>query len=134
MARAGIQCLVRTVPFPEVLARLRSGHYEAALMGAGGSGDPDPLLFGLFHSKGESNLTGLADRRLDKLLTEARQEAHFARRKYLYGLAEDRIAAATPAIFLRHGLSMVLCKRQVRSVEPYPDNFLRIRNAARVTT
>ncbi|MDQ3803789.1 MAG: ABC transporter substrate-binding protein [Acidobacteriota bacterium] len=130
MARAGLECRIVTAPFNEVYSRLRSGDYEAALMGMAGSGDPDTLLFDAFHSRGAINLSGVANKELDAVLEKARREIDIEKRKQLYLVARDLITHIRPALFLRHGLSILVHHKSLVGVTPHPDNYLRLEEAA----
>jgi peptide/nickel transport system substrate-binding protein len=109
-----------------LLARLEDGDFEAALVGLPGSPDPDQMLTGMFHSRGRSNFSGLADRALDDVLDMARRTIAADERRPLYAQAERLLWDLAPAVFLRHGYSSIAHAPHVTGLVPHPDSYLRL--------
>lgn len=125
----GIESTIRQLPFAELLTRVRCGEFESALLGVGGSPDPDELLFELFHSYGQANFSGISDSVLDLLIERGRFAWDREKRRRLYGRALSRLSESMPAIFLRHGASIVFHNAQIAGLNAFPDNYLRLENA-----
>ncbi|MDP8931679.1 MAG: ABC transporter substrate-binding protein [Actinomycetota bacterium] len=124
-----VRCDLELVPFPELIARLRSGRFEAALTGTGGGSDPDLLLTDLFHSRGRHNFARLRDGALDGCIEQARETLDVARRRELYRRAVNRINALAPAVFLRHGAAIVAHRQGVGGLSPRGDHLLELDSA-----
>mgnify|MGYP001307963537 CR=1 FL=1 len=95
LAAAGVRVEVRLVEWPELVAALRSGRFQAALLGVGVGVDPDG--YPLWHSGGHLNFTGLHDAELDRLLEEGRRGGD---RRELYARVQRRLVELQPALFL----------------------------------
>lgn len=126
---AGIHTEMVRLPVGELIGKVLSGDYEAAFMGTAGMEDPDILLYDFFHSNGRSNLSRFRHADYDALVDKARHLSRFGVRKELYRQAVEVLRSQSPAIFLRHGLSLAVHHERIGGIEPYPDNFLRLEYA-----
>jgi peptide/nickel transport system substrate-binding protein len=120
LERAGTRCVVRTLPFPALLRALRHGSFEAALMGFPGFVDPDRVLFEAFHSAGRVNYAGMSDPAFDDLIDRARRSHAAEERAELYAGACGILDDLAPAVFLRHGRSIIARRSRVTGVDPHP--------------
>ena len=126
LREASVDVEFELVPYARLLERLRNGAFEAALVGAGGSTDPDIVMTECFHSRGRSNFGRLVDEELDTQIDAARSTWDAGERGELYDRACARIAEVVPAVFLRHGASIVAHCPGVAHAEAYADNLLRL--------
>ncbi|HET9623662.1 MAG TPA: ABC transporter substrate-binding protein [Kofleriaceae bacterium] len=126
LARAGTRCTVFQLPFPALSRAILRGSFEAALVGAPGFVDPDRVLFEVFHSAGRANYAGLRDPGFDDLVDRARLTSSFDERAALYAEACALLEELAPAVFLRHGKSIIARRTRVTGLEPHPlgDIFL----------
>lgn len=124
--RGGFQCDVVELDFPELMWRLRSGNFEAALTGMLGSDDPDLLMYDGFHSRGLDNYSGFESGEYDQLVEHARVCHDDDIRRRLYAQAVEVIHANVPAVFFRHGMSVVAHNAAIHGIRPYADNYLRV--------
>ncbi|ADU50431.1 extracellular solute-binding protein family 5 [Thermaerobacter marianensis DSM 12885] len=95
LREVGIAVEVRLVDWPELVAALQEGRYEAALLGVAVGVDPDG--YALWHSGGHLNFTGLHDAELDRLLEEGRRGGD---RRAVYRQVQERLVQLQPALFL----------------------------------
>jgi peptide/nickel transport system substrate-binding protein len=126
---ASVRCEFELVPYAELVRRLRSNEFEAALTGAAGGADPDALLTELFHSRGRCNFGRLRDSALDGYIDRAREILDTALRRDLYRRAVERISELAPAVFIRHGASIVAHRQSVGGLSPRGDHLLRLDSA-----
>lgn len=129
LRRAAFDCKITRLPFHQLLQRTSSGNFEAALVGVGGSPNPDQLLFELFHGQGRSNRSRFAHDPFDRLINRARSEHDFLKRRGFYTKAVRILLRETPAVFLRHGMSILGHHKSLRCVVPFPDHYLRLETA-----
>jgi peptide/nickel transport system substrate-binding protein len=120
LGRAGTRCTVREVPFEALRSALEQRSFEAALIGFPGLADPDKVLFEVFHSSGRANYSGMSDPRFDELVNRARLSHDPAERSELYADACAVIDDVVPAVFLRHGVSIIACRSGLTGLEPHP--------------
>ncbi len=65
-------------------------------------GDPENLLYSLFHSKSQNNLTQYSNQIVDSLLYMARLEYDYNNRQQIYKAIVKEVLNDTPALFLYH--------------------------------
>jgi len=120
LERVGTRCVVRQLPFPALLRALLHGSFEAALTGFAGFVDPDRVLFETFHSAGRTNYSGLSDPAFDDFVDRARRSHAAEERAELYAGACAVLEDLAPAVFLRHGVSIIARRSRVAGVDPHP--------------
>ena len=120
LERAGTRCVVHALPFPALRRALVHGSFEAVLTGFPGFVDPDRILFEGFHSAGRSNYTGLRAPAFDDFVDRARRSHAREERAELYAAACAVLEDLVPAVFLRHGASIIARRSRVTGVEPHP--------------
>ena len=129
LAARGIRCEVDRLPMLALLGRLSAGSFDAALIGMGGGPDPDPVFRTLFHSRSLTNYGGFANRTYDRLIDRAAANHSSERRRECYRRAIEILHVQCPAVFVRHGLSVVAHSPRLKGLVAYPDNYLRLGNA-----
>ena len=120
LARVGTRCVVRQLPFPALLRALQRHSFEAALIGFPGFVDPDRVLFEAFHSAGRANYSGVSDPGFDDFVDRARRSHATEERAELYAGACAVLEDLAPAVFLRHGVSIIARRSRVTGVDPHP--------------
>jgi peptide/nickel transport system substrate-binding protein len=120
LQRVGTRCVVRRLPFPALHRALQRGSFEAALIGFPGFVDPDRVLFEAFHSAGRANYSGVSDPAFDDFVDRARRSHAAQERAELYAGACAVLEDLVPAVFLRHGVSIIARRSRVTGVEPHP--------------
>ena len=120
LERAGTRCVVHQLPFPALRRALLHGSFEAALTGFAGFVDPDRVLFESFHSSGRANHSGLSAPAFDELVDRARQSLSAEERAELYAEACAVLDDLAPAVFLRHGASIIARRSRVTGIDPHP--------------
>lgn len=112
-ARVAAALRVEVVPYAELVARVRAGNFDIALMAFTTSRDPD--LYNRFHSSqiGGENYGALADAELDDLLEQARVEADPAARVALGRAIHRRLAALQPYAFIAGDVRAGLARRDI---------------------
>ncbi len=120
LERAGTHCVVHRLPFPALLRALRHGSFEAALIGFPGFVDPDGVLFEVFHSAGRANHSGVSDPAFDDFVDRARRSHAAEERAELYAGACAVLEDLAPAVFLRHGASIIARRSRVTGIDPHP--------------
>ena len=120
LERVGTRCVVHRLPFPALLRALRHRSFEAALTGFAGFVDPDRVLFEAFHSAGRANYSGLSDPAFDDFVDRARRSRAAEERAELYARACAVLEDLAPAVFLRHGASIIARRSRVTGLDPHP--------------
>jgi oligopeptide transport system substrate-binding protein len=75
--------------------------------------DPENFADALFHTGAQQNLGHYSNPQLDQLLEQARVERDVARRIAMYQRAEQLLVDDAAAVFLSHGLSLLLVKPHI---------------------
>jgi peptide/nickel transport system substrate-binding protein len=120
LARVGTRCVVHQLPFPALRRAVLHGSFEAALIGFPGFVDPDRVLFEVFHSAGQANYSGVRDPAFDDFVDRARRSHAVEERAELYAGACDVLEDLVPAVFLRHGRSIIARRSRVTGIDPHP--------------
>ena len=120
LARVGTRCVVHQLPFPALRRAVLHGSFEAALIGFPGFVDPDRILFEVFHSAGQANYSGVRDPAFDDFVDRARRSHAVEERAELYAGACDVLEDLVPAVFLRHGRSIIARRSRVTGIDPHP--------------
>ena len=120
LERVGTRCVVHRLPFPALLRALQHRSFEAALTGFAGFVDPDRVLFEAFHSAGRANYSGLSDPAFDDFVDRARRSRAAEERAELYARACAVLEDLAPAVFLRHGASIIARRSRVTGLDPHP--------------
>lgn len=134
LERGGTRCTVRELPFEELRNAVLGRGFEAVLMGFPGSGDPDPILFEVFHTAGRANYSGMSHPAFDALVDRARLSHSEEERSELYASAIAILDDVVPAVFLRHGASIIARRSCLAGVAPHPLGHIDLARAAFVPT
>ena len=123
---AGFDVKIEVTESTSLLARLKSGNYEMALLIWSGRPDPDANIAMWVACDGFINWGAFCDPKLDDILKRARSAADTNERATLYAQAAAIYLAARPYIFLYHlkwywGLSAKL-----DGFVPHPDGIVRV--------
>ncbi len=117
-ADAAPRVALRVVPlaYADLLARVREGRFEVAMMAFTTARDVD--LYARFHSSsiGGENYGGVADPDLDRALDEARRESDPARRRPLQQSIHRRLHQLQPYTFILSDSRMGLVRRGIGGV------------------
>ena len=117
-ADAAPHIALRIVPlaYADLLARVREGRFEVALMAFTTARDVD--LYGRFHSSsiGGENYGGVADPELDRALHGARREPDPARRRLLQQAIHRRLHQLQPYTFILSDSRIGLVRRGIGGV------------------
>jgi peptide/nickel transport system substrate-binding protein len=120
LARVGTRCVVHQLPFAALRRAVLRGSFEAALIGFPGFVDPDRVLYEVFHSAGTANYSGVSDPVFDDFVDRARRSHAAEERAELYAGACAVLEDLAPAVFLRHGVSIIARRSRVAGIEPHP--------------
>ncbi|MFQ6093191.1 MAG: ABC transporter substrate-binding protein, partial [bacterium] len=105
---------------------------EASLFIDGWRGDPvdpDGFLYPFFHSRGrgeEGNLFHYSNKRLDRLLEEARRTMDEEMRKKLYDEAQRIIVADLPCLFISFGNEVFALRNSIKGFSVNPLGIVRL--------
>jgi peptide/nickel transport system substrate-binding protein len=119
----GLQVLVTPLPAAELLGRrLHPGGFQAAVVPLAIGLDPDlyPLLASSQTRTGGSNVSGLQDLSLDKLLSAARAPGPDSSRRTAYWVLEGRLAAGLYILPLAFRDEYVVLRNTVTGPTPRP--------------
>jgi ABC-type transport system substrate-binding protein len=106
-----------------VLVLLREGDFKTAMLHMGGHTDED--LYQLFHSRGSSNFSGVADEELDRALTDYRGAPDRSARDAAKQRIAERLAALRVVSILRAPAHVTLASRRLTGVE-FVDDIPRL--------
>jgi peptide/nickel transport system substrate-binding protein len=123
---AGFDVKIEVTESASLLARLKSGNYEMALLIWSGRPDPDANISMWVACDGFINWGSFCDPKLDAILKQARSAADTNERAKLYAQAAAIYLSARPYIFLYHlkwywGLSA-----RLDGFVPHPDGIVRL--------
>jgi peptide/nickel transport system substrate-binding protein len=123
---AGFDVKIEVTESTSLLARLKSGNYEMALLIWSGRPDPDANIAMWVACDGFINWGSFCDPKLDEILKRARSAADVNERAKLYAQAAAIYLSARPYVFLYHlkwywGLSAKL-----DGFVPHPDGIIRL--------
>jgi peptide/nickel transport system substrate-binding protein len=108
-----------------LLARRRSGEFDAATGGWSGRPDPDGNMYSHFITEGMNNLRSYSNPQLDALLKQACASFDMAERKRLYNVATRVIAQDAPVVFLHHESWQKAWRASVAGYREIPDGRMR---------
>jgi peptide/nickel transport system substrate-binding protein len=126
LRRLGIEMNIQRLDWQALLARLRSGRFEAALSGMMPGLDPDSV-YGMLHSsqiEGGQNYAAFSDQPVDRWLEEARRTLDLAARAGLYARVNERVRDQEPYSFLFYPISQGALARRFEDVHPSPQGIL----------
>jgi peptide/nickel transport system substrate-binding protein len=139
LRQAGIDLDVRTYEFATLYADVLSGNFQLyTLQWTGGSlADPD-ILRRVFHSRqvppNGFNRGFFSNARVDELIDAASTATDTAKRKELYGEAQEIIAEQVPYICLWHRDNSAVARRSLTGIRLDPiANFLFLKDVRRGT-
>jgi hypothetical protein len=112
-----------TASWNYVLVLLRDGEFKAAMLHLGGHTDED--LYQLFHSRGGSNFSRVADEELDRALTDYRGAPDRAARDAAKQRIAERLAALRVVSILRAPAHVLLASRRLTGIE-FVDDIPRL--------
>lgn len=115
-ARGYVNLVVETVPYADLLTRVRAGRFDIALLAFTTAREPD--LYSRFHSSeiGGENYGALRDAAVDRLLESIRAEPEPARRAALQGALAARLAELQPYTFITADVRLGLARADIGGV------------------
>lgn len=130
LAEANIRMDIQTVDASALSEALRSGEYEAMLVGWSGRSDPDGNLYGEFYTDAPINFRKWSNPEVDRLLDEARSTLDQDERYDLYLEVQNLIADGAPIVFLYSPTWLHATSEQVEGYQMYPDGRFRFRDVS----
>lgn len=122
LAAIGITVKIETVEWGTFLDRMTTSRdYDMLRVGWTVTGEPDSLLYNVFHSSSDQfNFTEYRNAEVDDLLDEGRRETDQAERIKIYQQAQEIIVEEVPMIFLYHERRVVAYTDDVQGFKPHP--------------
>lgn len=111
----GVVVPYATASWNYVFGLMRKGAFDVGLMHVAQRSDAD--LFGLLHSRGEHNISGVADAQLDAALERYRAAEDRAQRQAAKVAIAERLVALKPMSVLRSSARVMVVSRRVRGLE-----------------
>jgi peptide/nickel transport system substrate-binding protein len=123
---------IEPLPYADLLARVREGRFDIALLAFTTGRDVD--LFGRFHSsmRGAENYGAVADAELDRLLERIRERPDGASRAATSRALHRRLHALQPYAFIVGDVRRGLARHDIRGLQA-PGHGLRARFLGRIT-
>jgi peptide/nickel transport system substrate-binding protein len=122
--KAGIEVRVRPLEWSAYVDRLDRGEFEAASGAWSASGDPNPDLFGLWHSSQfppqGANSSFFQNAEADRLIGEARTEMDEKRRLAIYRRLHVLFRDEAPAIWVVNASKKYALRKGVRGLTTSP--------------
>ncbi len=131
LAAVGIKCEIQTMEWGAYLAQYRKSPQMAAMSWNSTVGDPDYVLYRLFHSSAHPpawNAGWYKNDKVDKLLSDARRETDQAVRLKQYREAQALIVDDAPWIFIDHGAQIVVHNKRVKNFIMSPNFDFKFKN------
>ena len=127
-ARVGIRTKITTVPPQDFFPNVRARKIHMGTMNYVPRPDPDGRLTTLFHSQGQSQLTGYKNADLDKLLEKAAATYDRSESKKLYDQIQQILVAEVPGIIVSYfPTEFTAMSLKVQNYVDIPDRMLRLR-------
>jgi len=123
---AGFDVKLEVAESASLLARLKSGDYQLALLIWSGRPDPDANIAMWVACDGFINWGQYCDPRLDRILHDARSATDASQRARLYGQAAAIYLAARPYLFLYHLKWLWGVSAKLDGFVPHPDGIIRL--------
>ncbi len=123
---AGFDVKIEVTEGTSLLARLKSGNYEMALLIWSGRPDPDANIAMWVACDGFINWGAFCNAKLDDILKHARAAADVTERAKLYAQAAAIYLSARPYIFLYHLKWYWGVSAKLDGFVPYPDGLIRV--------
>ena len=117
LAAVGIRCEIQTMEWGAYLAEYRNSPQMAAMSWNSTVGDPDYVLYRLFHSSAFPpawNAGWYKSAKVDAMLGDARKKSDPDLRLQLYRDAQKLIVEDAPWIFVDHGSQIVVHNKRVK--------------------
>ena len=118
LAAVGIKCEIQTMEWGAYLAEFRNSPQMAAMSWNSTVGDPDYVLYRLFHSSAFPpawNAGWYQNDKVDAMLGEARANTDPETRLQLYRDAQKLIVEDAPWIFVDHGSQIVVHSSRIKN-------------------
>ncbi len=123
---AGFDVTLEVAESASLLARLKSGDYEMALLIWSGRPDPDANIAMWVACDGFINWGQYCDPRVDQILHKARSTTDAGERARLYEEAAAIYLAARPYLFLYHLKWLWGVSAKLDGFVPHPDGIIRV--------
>jgi peptide/nickel transport system substrate-binding protein len=125
LTQVGVRAKLNTYEWGAYQKVRLSGDFQmAAFSWTPGIGNPDIILYNLFHSSQQPpsgyNNAFWVDKTVDQDLDEARATTSTASRVGLYKDAQRRITAGVPMIFVCHAVNVVAASRKLQEFKVHP--------------
>ncbi|GGE15106.1 ABC transporter substrate-binding protein [Aureimonas endophytica] len=133
LAKFGIRLELKTAEWNAYRAIMQNGEFNMALYGwTADIGDPDNFLHTLLGCQaariGGNNIARWCDKAYNDLVTEAKVTSDIARRKELYGKAQEIFHDAVPWAPIAHANFMVATRAEVRGFKIDPLGYHIVEN------
>lgn len=124
LSAVGINCSIQTMEWGAYLTEYRNHPQMAQMSWNSAMGDPDYVLYRLFHTDQKPpawNAGSYSNPELDALLSEAQVSTSDARRLELYLKAQELIAEDAPWLFVNHGSQIVAYTSKMQGFKLSPN-------------
>lgn len=124
LMQVGINCTIKTMEWGAYLTEYRNSPQMAQMSWNSTMGDPDYVMYLLFHSSAHPpawNAGWYANDRVDELLSQARIETDEEIRRQLYIEAQALVVEDAPWIFVDHGQQIVAHRSDLVGFELSPN-------------
>jgi peptide/nickel transport system substrate-binding protein len=126
LAEAGIRMNIVAMEFVSLLARARTGDFQAYIVGSSGRVDPD-LNISLFVSCGTANNNGkYCNPTLDGLLAQGRAVSDVPARQAIYRRVVGILREDLPVLYLYNPRAAFAHTARLNGFVPYPDGIIRL--------
>lgn len=137
LAEIGIRVEIMPQPWSVVIDRSYRGQHTLTISGwISDNGDPDNLLYPLFHSRSfgpTGNTFFYAESRVDEELDNARRIRNANQRLAAYRRIEEHVMADAPGVFLYHSLQYFLIQDWIKGFNLHPLGLIRFKYVNRST-
>ena len=125
LQKAGITVNLAPEDFGKLTTETRQHQFVAALSGWSGRIDPDGNTYAFFHTGGSFNDGLYSNPQVDTLLEQARQTTDQAKRKQLYGQAQQILVGDAAYIFIYDPVTPQFSSNKVHGFTLIPDGINR---------
>lgn len=138
LTEIGVQVEIVPQPWSVVIDRSYRGQHTLTISGwISDNGDPDNLLYPLFHSRSigpTGNTFFYAESLVDKALDDARRIRNANQRLAAYRRIEEQIMNDAPGVFLYHSLQYFLIQDWIKGFNLHPLGLMRFKYVNRTAS
>lgn len=127
--QAGFDIQIQPMEYTSLLDAQKRGDYELLQLGWSGRVDPHGNLYNFHYPGAGNNVTGVDDKELADLLTQAAEVTDIKERAEIYGQASERIRELNSIIYLYRQKNLTAYTSNVSGISVFSDGVVHLSEA-----